>query len=280
MILLEGAPALSPFRRDRLQARLQSVLPGVCIAGAWHGYWVDPDHGATPDPATLRRILQATDGFAAADPGVVTRYVVPRLGTLSPWASKATELLRGAGLDVWEFDHLLATQRPFAPYHRVRRPSSVIDVSGGYEPWLEDRRRAFRHSITAMGRKQRKLDREEGAVRFQFDTQDHLALDTLMRWKSAQYRRTGRFDRFARPATVQLVRYLLETCDTVADADSASLPSRTPSSRAVCSVFAKASLLYELSAARAGGSARRESAEPRAPGARRRRSIRAHRAER
>jgi CelD/BcsL family acetyltransferase involved in cellulose biosynthesis len=121
------------------------------------------------------------------------------------------ELLRGAGLDVWEFDHLLATQRPFAPYHRARRPSSVIDVSGGYEAWLQDRRRAFRHSISAMGRKQRKLEREEGAVRFQFDTKDHQALDTLMRWKSAQYRRTGRFDRFARPATVRLVRDLLET---------------------------------------------------------------------
>ncbi|MEO5628308.1 MAG: phosphoribosylformylglycinamidine synthase, partial [Thermomonas sp.] len=30
----------------------------------------------------------------------VSRYIVPRLGTLSPWASKATELLRGAGLPV------------------------------------------------------------------------------------------------------------------------------------------------------------------------------------
>jgi CelD/BcsL family acetyltransferase involved in cellulose biosynthesis len=121
------------------------------------------------------------------------------------------ELLRGAGLDVWEFDHLLAGQRPFAPYHRVRRPSSVIDVGDGYQAWLADRRRAFRHSITAMGRKQRKLEREEGAVRFVFDAKDPRALDTLMRWKSAQYRRTGRVDRFARPATVRLVRELLQT---------------------------------------------------------------------
>src|SRR4029453_2642888 len=121
------------------------------------------------------------------------------------------ELLRGAGLQVWEFDHLLATQRPFMPYHRARRPSSVIDVSGGYEAWLEDRRRAFRHSITAMGRKQRKLEREEGAVRAPFELPDRQGLDALMHWKSAQYRRTGRFDRFARPATVRLVRDLLET---------------------------------------------------------------------
>ena len=100
MIVLEGAPALSPFRRDRLQARLQTLVPGLRIAGAWHGYWIDPEPGATPDPAALRRILQAGEGFAAAEPGAVSRYVVPRLGTLSPWASKATELLRGAGLPV------------------------------------------------------------------------------------------------------------------------------------------------------------------------------------
>jgi CelD/BcsL family acetyltransferase involved in cellulose biosynthesis len=125
------------------------------------------------------------------------------------WDPRA--LLRGAGLDVWEFDHLLAGQHPFAPYHHVLRPSPVIDVSGGYDAWLEDRRRACKGTITAMGRKRRKLDREEGPVRFLFDAPNPELLDTLMRWKSAQYRRTGRSDRFARPATVRLVRELLQT---------------------------------------------------------------------
>ncbi|MEG2981004.1 MAG: phosphoribosylformylglycinamidine synthase, partial [Stenotrophomonas sp.] len=97
MIVLEGAPALSPFRRDRLQARLNAIVPGLRISGAWHGYWIDPDKGADPDLAALKRILQAGDGVADAEPGAVPRFVVPRLGTLSPWASKATELVRGAG---------------------------------------------------------------------------------------------------------------------------------------------------------------------------------------
>ncbi|RZA17333.1 MAG: phosphoribosylformylglycinamidine synthase, partial [Lysobacteraceae bacterium] len=100
MIVLEGVPALSPFRRDRLQARLQTLAPGLRIAGAWHGYWIDPEPGATPDVAVLRRILQANDTLAEAEPGAASRFVVPRLGTLSPWASKATELVRGAGLPV------------------------------------------------------------------------------------------------------------------------------------------------------------------------------------
>jgi CelD/BcsL family acetyltransferase involved in cellulose biosynthesis len=125
------------------------------------------------------------------------------------WDPRA--LLRGAGLDVWEFDHLLAGQRPFAPYHRARRPSRVIDVGDGYDAWLADRRRACKGTITDLGRKQRKLEREEGPLRFLFDTPDPDLLDTLMRWKSAQYRRTGRSNRFARPATAQLVRDLLQT---------------------------------------------------------------------
>ena len=100
MIVLEGAPALSRFRLERLQARLQSVHPEIRLLGSWQVFWVDVPHGAEPDDATLRRILQAGDTPAGRDPGAISRYVSPRLGTLSPWASKATELLRGAGLPV------------------------------------------------------------------------------------------------------------------------------------------------------------------------------------
>ena len=117
MIVLEGAPALSPFRRDRLQARLQAIVPGLRVLGTWYGYWIQPDEGATPDPAALRRILQAQAEPAAAAPDATSRFVVPRLGTLSPWASKATELLRGAGL----------------PVHRVER-GMRIDLAG----WPDD----------------------------------------------------------------------------------------------------------------------------------------------
>ena len=57
MIVLEGAPALSPFRRERLQARLNAIAPALRIVDTRHGYWVDPEPGASPDRAALRRIL-------------------------------------------------------------------------------------------------------------------------------------------------------------------------------------------------------------------------------
>ncbi len=100
MIVLEGQSALSPFRRARLENKLQSWVPGIRVQGAWHVYFVEPEAGAVPDPAALCRILQAQEQASAIEPGGLARYVVPRLGTLSPWASKATELLRGAGLPV------------------------------------------------------------------------------------------------------------------------------------------------------------------------------------
>lgn len=100
MIVLEGASALSPFRRARLETRLQSLAQGLRIRDARHIYFVQPESDAPVDGASLCRILQAQPGTDAAVSGGSAFYVVPRLGTLSPWSSKATELLRGAGLAV------------------------------------------------------------------------------------------------------------------------------------------------------------------------------------
>ena len=100
MIVLEGQPALSQFRRARLESKLQSLAPDVRIRGAWHVYFIDTESAAGVDEATLRRILQARPQPELLAAGAVSRFIVPRLGTLSPWASKATELLRGAGLRV------------------------------------------------------------------------------------------------------------------------------------------------------------------------------------
>ena len=99
MIVLEGAPALSPFRRQRLQSRLQALVPGLCIEAAWQVYFVQPGEGV-PDREAIHRILQAGDTPSPPAPGASSRYVVPRLGTRSPWSSKATELLQGADLAV------------------------------------------------------------------------------------------------------------------------------------------------------------------------------------
>jgi CelD/BcsL family acetyltransferase involved in cellulose biosynthesis len=120
------------------------------------------------------------------------------------------QLLRACGLAVWEFDHLVEGQRPFDRFHVLRAPSPVIDLSRGFAPYLAERRQ-LSSRIRDLPRRRRRLEREVGATRLDFDSRDHEALRTLMTWKSAQYRRTGRTDRFARSWVTALVEGLMAT---------------------------------------------------------------------
>ena len=83
MIVLEGQSALSHFRRARLESKLQSLVPEVRIRGAWHVYFVEAEAGATPDLATLRRVLQANEGDVPQAAGTVSRFVTRLLRLVS-----------------------------------------------------------------------------------------------------------------------------------------------------------------------------------------------------
>jgi phosphoribosylformylglycinamidine synthase len=98
MIVLLGRPALSRFRLDRLDARLGQALgrPAQVVAAHWL-YFVDADALAPDQQARLARILDAEPAPAEL---AVDALVLPRLGTLSPWSSKASEIVHGAGLPV------------------------------------------------------------------------------------------------------------------------------------------------------------------------------------
>lgn len=122
------------------------------------------------------------------------------------------ELLKACGLSVFEFDHLVEEQKPFGRHVTGTFASPVIDLKDGdgddsYAEWL---RGAYPGLAKTTLKKERRLARDLGEMRFVFDERDPRALPTLMRWKSAQYRRTGRMDRFARPWIVELVNHLYQ----------------------------------------------------------------------
>jgi CelD/BcsL family acetyltransferase involved in cellulose biosynthesis len=110
----------------------------------------------------------------------------------------ARELIDACDLKTWEFDHLIASQEPFAPFHRLTSRSWVMDFSDGVEAYLRDRQRAGVREISAVARKRRKLEREHGEVHVEHHVADPGVLTTLMRWKSDQYRRTGAADHLAK----------------------------------------------------------------------------------
>ncbi|MCM2387652.1 GNAT family N-acetyltransferase [Streptomyces albipurpureus] len=120
-------------------------------------------------------------------------------------------LLRACSLSVWEFDNLETGQNAFIAPGAEGFAAPVIDVADGYphyEGLLRERSRKFLKSTLAQARR---MDRQVGPLRFVFDERDPAVLETLMAWKSAQYRRTGRRDRFAQKWIAHLVRTLADT---------------------------------------------------------------------
>jgi phosphoribosylformylglycinamidine synthase len=105
MIVLDGQSALSPFRLERLNARLDALHRGVRVQSSWFVYFIDID--AAPEGALRQRLLAVLEA-KHAEPEPATLWVVPRLGTISPWSSKATDILHGAGFDVRRVERGLA----------------------------------------------------------------------------------------------------------------------------------------------------------------------------
>ena len=96
----EGGNALSAFRALALLPALQTVNPNITAVAARHVHWVrcalPLDAGAHDKLAALLQY-----GDPAADPASGALVVVmPRLGTVSPWASKATDIAHNCALPV------------------------------------------------------------------------------------------------------------------------------------------------------------------------------------
>jgi phosphoribosylformylglycinamidine synthase len=101
MLILPGSNALSAFRSQRLLNQLQSVAPAITAVQARYYHFIDTATSLTPDDtARLDALLTYGEPFApAASEGAVEEFfVIPRLGTISPWASKATDIARNCGM--------------------------------------------------------------------------------------------------------------------------------------------------------------------------------------
>jgi phosphoribosylformylglycinamidine synthase len=102
MLILPGSNALSAFRSQRLLTQLQAVLPAITAVQARHLHFID---AAAPlssdDTSRLQGLLTYGEPAQAelADGGAVEEFVViPRFGTISPWASKATDIVHNCGM--------------------------------------------------------------------------------------------------------------------------------------------------------------------------------------
>ena len=107
MLLMYGAPALSAFKKSKLLANLQSSIPSVQSIDARFLHLVDvEDELSEQDLGKLKSLLdygsensgEGVDGQDRQQGDSKIRLVVPRPGTISPWSSKATDILHNCGL--------------------------------------------------------------------------------------------------------------------------------------------------------------------------------------
>lgn len=114
--------------------------------------------------------------------------------------------LRSAGLVAWDFDHLPACRTELHRFVSTWEDAPAIDLTDGYD--------AYARQLTAGGGKvlkkaataARRIERDHGQLVFSWHDDDPEALDLLLCWKSAQYRRTGITDGIAQPGVEAVLR--------------------------------------------------------------------------
>lgn len=113
MHVFSGAPALSQFRLDRIAVELRAAAPGLTRIATQFVYlaWFSD----TPNDTELHNLGDVL-GASHAPQDVLDNgqiFIAPRIGTISPWSSKATDICRNCGLNqlvrierltAWSFD--------------------------------------------------------------------------------------------------------------------------------------------------------------------------------
>ncbi len=134
VLRFRGARALSDFRLAKLLSELKKAHPA--IGGIAAEYWHFVEAETAPD-GEERRVLERLLDYGAPLQGDHSRaalfLVVPRLGTISPWSSKATDIARNCGLT-----RIRRIERGIAYYVSPGAPQSAGSRSR-IAPLLHDR---------------------------------------------------------------------------------------------------------------------------------------------
>jgi phosphoribosylformylglycinamidine synthase len=96
---LPGSVALSAFRIDKI--REEAARLGIALGDVTSRYWHFLELDAELDAVAAQQLARTLDYGTPTDAPVaaaVQLLVTPRPGTISPWSSKATDILRNSGL--------------------------------------------------------------------------------------------------------------------------------------------------------------------------------------
>ena len=107
LLHFEGGNALSDFRLRKLLHALQRVNERISALSARHVHWVRCAAPLdAPDADKLAALLRYGEPAAPAPADAALVLVMPRLGTVSPWASKATDIAHNCALAVQRIERV------------------------------------------------------------------------------------------------------------------------------------------------------------------------------
>lgn len=99
MLILRGAPALSPFRSNKLLETLQNAIPEVSGVFADYQHFIQSSEALSDQElAVLTKLLTYGPRLQEGTSTGTLFLVVPRPGTISPWSSKASDIAHNCGL--------------------------------------------------------------------------------------------------------------------------------------------------------------------------------------
>ena len=105
--------------------------------------------------------------------------------------------MRACRLATWDFHALPASQEAFAPYHERTVESHFIDTKNGLEGYEAALRASGSSQLQRWRSWRRKAEKDFKKIEFVPHVTDPRVLDTLLEWKSRQYRETGTIDNWS-----------------------------------------------------------------------------------
>ncbi len=130
----DGGSAFSAFKSQGLLAKLQAVCPDIQSFTAHHIYLLASEQPLTSaDQKRMAQLLDVQSSPAATAAAGVSCVVSPRMGTVSPWASKATDIARNCGFKLRRLERL-------TEFHlQGLKPSLSASVTSALQALLHDR---------------------------------------------------------------------------------------------------------------------------------------------
>lgn len=127
-------------------------------------------------------------------------------------------MLEEAGVGGFGFNALIETNcKPLTV--RKEHEAAVMDLANGAQAWRAEKDGSYRRSLKSLRRRIRNTETEYGERRFDFKSADPAVFATLIKWKQAQFKLTGKYDVLAAGWTLSLLERLFAAPDNALRCD-------------------------------------------------------------